>query len=247
MTKKLAIVNYKGGTGKTSTTVNLAYALTLIGQRVLIIDIDAQGSAGYCLGIDPKFTLYEALLNLKPVSECIVNARKNLDIICSNERLFAAELKLVSQSRSETLLSRIMQSVQGYDYIIIDCPPSLNLLNQNALAYADQILVPVAMEYLSLVGIKQLLKNIQIVNKMLGKPVEINRVIPTFFDPRNLKTRHIMNSLHRVFPDKVTCPIRTNVALSEAPGYRQTVFEYDPKSKGALDYLKLAKEVHGHD
>ena len=123
MTKKIAIINYKGGTGKTSTVVNLAHGLALLGQKVLIVDIDPQGSAGYYLGLDPEITLYDALLNLEPITNCIINARPNLDIICSNERLFAAELKLASQPRREAILSTLLASVNGYDYILIDCPP----------------------------------------------------------------------------------------------------------------------------
>jgi chromosome partitioning protein len=247
MTKRIAVVNYKGGTGKTSTVVNLAHGLTLLGKKVLIVDIDPQGSSGYYLGIDPEVTLYEALLRLQPIERCIIPARPNLDIICSNERVFAAELKLATQPGREVVLAQLLKNITAYDYIIIDCPPSMNLLNQNALTFADEIIVPVAMEFLSLVGIRQLLKNIQMVNKMLGRSIAVSKVVPTFFDPRNQKTKQIMESLERVFPGRLTSPIRTNVALSEAPGYRQTIFEFDPKSKGAEDYLKLSREVYGHD
>ena len=243
MTKKIAIINYKGGTGKTSTVVNLAHGLALLGQKVLIVDIDPQGSAGYYLGLDPEITLYDALLNLEPITNCIINARPNLDIICSNERLFAAELKLASQPRREAILSTLLASVNGYDYILIDCPPSMNLLNQNALTFAEEVIVPVSMEYLALVGIRQLLKNIEKVNKILGKELLVRKVVPTFFDPRNQKTRHVIESLERVFPGRLSSPIRVSVSLSEAPGYRKTIFEYDANSKGAADYHKLSKEV----
>ncbi|NBV83281.1 ParA family protein [bacterium] len=243
MTNKIAVINYKGGTGKTSTVVNLAHGLALLGQRVLIVDIDPQGSAGYYLGLDPEFTLYDALLNLKPITSCIINARENLDIICSNERLFAAELKLATQPRRESILATLMTSVTGYDTILIDCPPSMNLLNQNALTFADELVIPVSMEYLSLVGIRQLLKNIEMVNRILGKDLKVRKVVPTFYDPRNQKTKVIVDSLERVFPGRLSSPIRVSVSLSEAPGFRETIFEFDPKSKGASDYLKLSKEV----
>lgn len=243
MTNKIAVINYKGGTGKTSTVVNLAHGLALLGQRVLIVDIDPQGSAGYYLGLEPEFTLYDALLNLKPITSCIINARENLDIICSNERLFAAELKLAAQPRRESILATLMTSVTGYDTILIDCPPSMNLLNQNALTFAEELVIPVSMEYLSLVGIRQLLKNIEMVNRILGKDLKVRKVVPTFYDPRNQKTKVIIDSLERVFPGCLSSPIRSSVSLSEAPGFRETIFEFDPKSKGASDYLKLSKEV----
>ncbi|NDC83153.1 ParA family protein [bacterium] len=243
MTKRLAVINYKGGTGKTSTTVNLAHALALQGKKVLIVDIDPQGSAGYYLGLDTDISLYDALMNIRPITQCIQTARPNLHIICSNERLFVAEVKLASRPKKETILRSLLHSVTGYDYILIDCPPSMNIMNQNALTFADEVLIPVAMEYLSLVGIRQLLKNIQIVNKILRKELTVCKVIPTFYDARNQKTQHIIESLERVFPGRLSSPIRFNVALSEAPGHRQTIFDFDPKSKGALDYMKLAKEV----
>jgi chromosome partitioning protein len=243
MTIKLAITNYKGGTGKTSTVVNIGHALALKGQKVLIVDIDPQGSVGYYLGLDPEITLYDALMNIRPIEECILTARPNLDVICSNERLFAAELKLTAKRDRATVLSKQLATITNYDYILIDCPPSMNLLNQNALTFAEEVLIPVSMEYLALVGIRQLLKNIQIVNKMLNRDLKICKVVPTFFDPRNQKTKHVVDSLERVFPGQLSSPIRTSVSLSEAPGYRQTIFEFDPKSKGAADYMKLTQEV----
>ncbi|NBV42187.1 ParA family protein [bacterium] len=247
MTKKLAVINYKGGTGKTSTAVSLAHGLSIMGKKVLLVDIDPQGSVGYYLGIDePQITLYDALLNIRPLSACVINARPNLDIIVSNERLFAAELKLSGQPRREHILSQRLESATEYDFIILDCPPSMNLLNQNALSFAENVIIPVSMEYLALVGIRQLLKNIQIVNRMLGKELKICKVVPTFFDPRNQKTKHIMESLERVFPGFVSSPIRVSVALSEAPGFRKTIYEFDPKSKAASDYMKLTQEVLAH-
>jgi len=247
MTRRIAIINYKGGTGKTTTTINLAHGLSLHGKRVLIVDIDPQGSAGYCCGVDTDLTLYDALLGVKAVKDTISSVRNHLDIIPSNERLFAAELKLAALPRRETLLARRLEEVDGhYDFVFLDCPPSMNLLNQNALTYAEEVMIPVSMEYMSLVGIRQLLKNIQMVNKLLFRELSISKIIPTFFDPRNQKTQNIMDSLQRVFPGLIAHPIRASVALSEAPGSRQTIFEYAPKSKAAADYLSLASEVLDH-
>tara|TARA_A100001015_G_scaffold309446_1_gene408928 strand:+ start:212 stop:952 length:741 start_codon:yes stop_codon:yes gene_type:complete len=242
--RKISIINYKGGTGKTCTVVNLAHGLALMGKKVLIIDTDPQGSAGHHLGISYKFSLYDLLINNISPTDCIINARENLDIICSNEHVYPAELKLSSNKDRESVLSKKINSLNGYDYILLDCAPSMNLLNQNALLYSQEILLPVSMEYLALLGVKQLLKNIKILNKIFTKKLNISKVIPTFFDIRNKKSKDIIESLRRVFPDYLSTPIRNSVKLSEAPGFKRTIFEYDPNSYGAEDYIKLVKEVH---
>lgn len=241
--RKLAIINYKGGTGKTSTVVHLAHGLALMGKKVLLVDTDPQGSSGYYLGIDSDITLYDVLMGIRPLSACIFPARENLDIICANERLFPAEMHLAKEKGREQILRQKLAVLEGYDFVILDCAPSMNLMNQNALLFAEEVLLPVSMDYLSLVGVKQLLKNIEIVNKILGKEIEISKVIPTFYDKRNRKTAQIMESLIRVFPGKISSPIRTSVDLSESPGYRQTVFEFSPRSGAADDYRMLIREV----
>lgn len=241
--KKFCVINYKGGTGKTCTVVNLAHGLALSGKKVLVIDTDPQGSAGHHLGIFPKHSLYEVLMGQHSVERCIVRARKNLDIISSNQRLFPAEIALARIKGRELVLSKRMEGISNYDYVILDCAPSISLLNQNSLIYCDEILLPVSMEYLSLIGVKQLLKNIKIINKIFGKSVNIRRVIPTFYDKRYKKSKDIIESLNRVFPGYLSSPIRSSIALSEAPGYKRTIFEYDPYSLGAEDYQILVKEV----
>ena len=243
MIRRLAVINYKGGTGKTCTVANLGHGLALRGYKVLVIDSDPQGSLTYLLGVRPTKTLYNLLIDDAPLSECIMNARPNLDIICANEHLFPAETKLARQKRREVVLSKKLAQVTGYDFIIMDCAPSMNIMNQNALLFASDIILPVSMEYLSLVGVKQLLKNIQIVNKIFKRSVRITRVVPTFYDKRNKKSKDVLESLSRVFPNYLSSPIRTSVGLSEAPGVRQTIFEYDPLSKGAEDYNQLVEEV----
>ena len=142
-----------------------------------------------------------------------------------SERLFPAEMKLATEKGRESVLARRLAGVSGYDFVILDCAPSMNLMNQNALVFATELLVPVSMEYLSLVGIKQLLKNIEIINRILKKEIRICRVVPTFFDKRQSRSLPILESLERVFPNQVSSPIAVHAALSEAPGYRQTVFE----------------------
>lgn len=242
-------MNYKGGTGKTSTVVNLAHGLALQGQKVLVIDTDPQGSSGYHLGINTDGavpTLYDLLIQGKSPRECIVNAREGIDIICSNERLFPAEMALSKEKDREFRLQHCLENLTGYDYVLVDCPPSMNLLNQNSLLYANDIYLPVSMEYLSLVGVKQLLSNIGLINSIFKANIQVSKVIPTFYDKRNTKSKEIVDSLNRVFPGLISSPIGVSVAISEAAGVKQTVFEYDASSKGAQDYLQLTKEVLSH-
>ncbi|MBT5855672.1 ParA family protein [bacterium] len=242
--RKICIINYKGGTGKTCTVVNLAHALAMKGKKVLIIDTDPQGSSGYHLGIDSSHTLYDLLVGNVGYKDCIVRARDNLDIITANERLFPAEMALSKMKNREMILHQRLSGLNKYyDFILVDCAPSINLLNQNSLTFSEEVYLPVSMEYLSLVGIKQLLNNIKIINKIFKRNLTIQKIIPTFYDRRNTKSEKVMTSLRRVFEPIISSPVRANVALSESAGVRQTIFEYAPQSKGAEDYNKLAEEV----
>jgi len=243
-TRKICIINYKGGTGKTCTVVNLAHGLARQNKRVLIIDTDPQGSSGYHLGVHSQYSLYDLLVGNLSCRECIVRARDNLDIIPSNERLFPAEMALTKMPNREMILQQKLAALDGhYDYIVVDCAPSINLLNQNSLTYSNEIFLPVSMEYLSLVGIKQLLNNIKIINKIFRRNIKVNKLIPTFYDKRNRKSENILSSLRRVFEKVMAPPIRSSVAISEAAGLRRTIFEYNPSSNGAVDYENLTNEV----
>ena len=240
--RKIAVINYKGGTGKT-TTANIAHALSMKGHKVLLIDTDPQGSSGHYLGIKSDKTLFDFVIKNAPFKECVVEARHNLHILSSNEHVFPAELKMGRMNERELVLSKKLQKLSGYDFVLIDCAPSMNLFNQNALLYANEVILPVSMEYLSLIGVKQLLKNIKIINKLFNKKVEITTVIPTFYDKRNKKSKDIIGSLNRVFPHMVSSPIRVSTSLSEAPGNKMTIFEYDPHCEAAEDYYKVTREL----
>jgi len=242
--RKICIINYKGGTGKTSTVVNLGHGLALKGKRVLIVDTDPQGSSGYHLGVKSDFSLYDLLVGTKPLQDCITQARPSLDIITSNERLFPAEMALVTMRNRERILSQKLRNVERfYDYVLMDCAPSINLLNQNSLTFSNEIFIPVSMEFLSLVGIKQLLNNIEIINRIVGHNIAVTKLIPTFFNKRHTKSKNVLKSLQRVFSQVMATPIRYNVAISEAAGFKKTIFEHNPKSNGAIDYQKLTEEV----
>jgi chromosome partitioning protein len=166
-----------------------------------------------------------------------------LDIICSNERVFPAELALGRMNNRELVLKGKLEGITGYDFVIIDCAPSINLINQNALLYSNEVVLPVSMEYMSLVGIRQLLNNIKLIHKIFDHEISRIRVVPTFYEVKKKKSAEILTSLNRVFPNQLLSPIRSSAALSEAPGFSQTAFEYAPKSTGAVDYTKLVNEV----
>ncbi len=239
---RICIMNYKGGTGKTTVAVNFAHGLALAGKSVLLVDTDPQGSVGYYLGLEPKRTLYDLLMEGASVADCIVNARPGLDVICANERLFPAEMRLAQTKNREMALSRALSGVTDYDFIIVDTPPSMNLMNQNSLLFCRDIYLPVSMEYLALVGVKQLLMNVKMINRMFGNRVRIGKVIPTFFDRRLSKSFDILESLNRAFPTLVTTPVRACVSISESAGRQQTVFEGDGVGVAIEDFRKLVEE-----
>ena len=221
----------------------MAHGLSLRGYKVLIIDVDPQSASSYHLGVKPKIGLFELLMGDYTYQECITPARKNLHIIGASERLFTAEIKMAKLKHKEHLLSKRLANLQGYDFVFVDCGPSINILNQNALLFSNKIILPVSMEYFSLIGVRQLLNNIKILNRIFKRRLQVFRVVPTFFDVRTVKSREILKSLSRVFLERVTGPIRHSVDLSEAPGRHLSIFEYAPDSKASEDYLNLILEV----
>jgi len=242
--RRIAVFNHKGGTGKTTTAVNLAAGLAEIGQRVLLIDADGQGNVGVSLGIRGERTLYHVLVAGADVDDVAVPVRKNLDVLTSNETLAAAELLLATKpNRDRVLRERLGDRARGYDSIVIDCAPALSLMNQNVLAYADSVIVPVSCDYLSLIGMRQVLRTLRSVRELLGHEVDLLGVLPTFYDVRNRISRESMQSLADHFGDRVLPPIRINTRLREAPYHKKTIFEHAPDSHGAEDYLALVEAV----
>ena len=244
---RIAVLNQKGGTGKTTTAVNLAAGLSNEGARVLLIDVDAQGHVGISLGVRGEKSLYHVLVESAAPSSCIVPLSSNLDILTSNDTLAVAEIFLarMNEGRDRILRSR-MGSVTDYDYVILDCGPSLSLLNMNALTYADELLVPVSCDWLSLIGVRQLLKTVRHVNELLLHPIQVMGVLPTFYDQRNRISDESVKKLRSHFGDRVLPPIRVNTRLAQAPSHKQTIFEYAPYSRGASDYRRLVRWVMQH-
>lgn len=242
--KRIAVFNHKGGTGKTTTAINLAAGIAEAGRRVLLIDADGQGNVGASLGIAGQRSLYHVLVNGARASDVAVPVREGLDVLTSNESLAAAELFLAERpNRDRIMRERLGDACRAYDTVVVDCAPALSLMNQNAMVYADSVVVPVACDYLSLVGVKQVLRTIRNVRDLLQHDVQLLGVLPTFFDVRNRISREAILTLRKHFEGRCYDPIRINTKLREAPSAKQTIFEYAPKSHGAEDYTRLVRRV----
>lgn len=247
-----AIVNQKGGVGKSTTAVNLGACLAELGKRVLIVDIDPQGNATSGVGID-KSKLERCMYDVLIHEESIINVLKtteidNLSIIPATIELAGAEIELVSALSREVKLKHALSGiVEDYDYILIDCPPSLGLLTLNALTAADYVLVPIQCEYYALEGLAQLMKTIQLVQKHLNPNLEIKGVVLTMFDARTNLSHQVIEEVRNYFQDRVfQTVIPRNVRLSEAPSFGKPITRYDSGSRGAKAYRDLAREVESN-
>lgn len=245
--QRIAVFNHKGGTGKTTTCVTIAAGLAARGLRVLLVDTDSQGNVACSLGLKPERTLYHVLVMGLPPREAAINVRPNLDVIASNETLAAAELYLAGRQNRDRVLRERLELAEGYDVIVLDCSPSLSLLNQNALVFADGVLVPVACDYLSLVGMRQVVKTVKNVNALLHHPVQIWGVLPTFYDARARICHDALETLEKHFGDRCLPPIRQATRVKEAPASQKTLFEHAPDSQVAADYERtIERIVNGH-
>jgi chromosome partitioning protein len=242
--RRLAIFNHKGGTGKTTTSVSIAAGLALRGLRVLLVDTDSQGNVGVSLGVKAERSLYHVLVMGLKAKDAAVNVRPNFDVIVSNETLAAAELYLAGrQNRDRVLRDRLLGVADDYDVLLLDCSPSLSLLNQNALVLVDGILVPVACDFLSLVGVRQVVKTVKNVNSLLHHPVQIYGVLPTFYDARARICRDAVDTMREHFGDRTLSPIRQTTKIKEAPAQGKTIFEYAPDSHAAADYMRVVDRL----
>ncbi|MFP7170611.1 ParA family protein [Terribacillus sp. 7520-G] len=252
MGKVIAIANQKGGVGKTTSSVNLSACLAFLGNKVLLVDIDPQGNATSGVGVnkaDVENCVYNVLVEDMEAEKVLVStAVDNLDVIPATIQLAGAEIELVPTISREVRLKKAIDSVKDdYDYVIIDCPPSLGLLTLNSLTAADSVLIPVQCEYYALEGLSQLLNTIRLVQKHLNKHLMIEGVLLTMLDARTNLGIQVIEEVKKYFQDKVyQSIIPRNVRLGEAPSYGQPIIIYDPKSRGAEVYLDLAKEVMAH-
>lgn len=249
MTKVIAVVNQKGGVGKTTTTVNLCAYIGRKRKRVLMVDLDPQGNASSGFGVEKgglENTVYDVLVNDVPVTEAIIKTTaKNVDILPTNINLAGAEVELVSAISREQILRNALKEVSdNYDYIFIDCPPSLGLLTINGLTAANGIIVPIQGEYYALEGLTQLIDTINIVKKKLNPELSIIGVVLTMFDKRTQLTRQVKDEVIKYFGDRVfKTNIPRNVRLAEAPSHGMAISDYDFNSKGGKAYEALASEV----
>lgn len=246
MTRVIALVNQKGGVGKTTSTINIGAGLAKKGKRVLLVDLDPQGNLTYSLGIkadEVSPTIYQVMKDEATAKDAIIKGE--FDVIPANIQLSGAELELSSVAGRELILKEALEPLlPDYDYILIDAPPALNMLTINALTACQEVFIPLQAEYLSLNGMLQLTNTVALVSKRLNNELKITGVIATLYDARKNLNREVIEAIQERFKDSLfKTYIRDNIALAEAPSYGKDIFSYQPNSNGASDYLKLVDEI----
>ncbi len=244
LTRKIAILNKKGGTGKTTTALNLAASLSIKGYKTLLVDTDSQGNIGASLDLKWPRTLGDYLRDGIQFDSCIVSKTPQWDIMLSDENIAHVELSLATQKEREFILKKKFQKIEDhYDFIIFDCAPSHGLVNKNTLLYVEELIITVSCDYLSVVGLNQVLKYVKHIKDIHKHTIRILGILPTFYDIRNNISNKVMDLLKSNFNGKVLDPIRINTTLREAPLYKKTIFEHDELSRGAEDYHTLTARV----
>lgn len=242
----IAVTNQKGGVGKTTCALNIGAGLARMGKRVLLVDMDPQAHLTSSLGISAgelESTLYEVLKGEAALAEAVIE-RNGLDVIPSNLDLSGAEVEFASEAGREFLMREALNGTSGYDYVFLDCPPSLGLLSLNALSAAGEVYITLQAEFLALQGLSKLLETIEKVKKRLNRSLEITGVITTRYDARKALNQEVASKISEHFGSKAfKTPIRDNVSLAEAPSFGKNIFEYKPSCHGAEDYMALCREI----
>lgn len=241
--RKIAIMNQKGGTGKTTTAVNLALGIAEREIRTLLVDMDPQGSVGVSLGVRGEKGVADFLAGKATLRECIIPVRKEMDVLTADERLNMLEMELVMSDRGALRMRERFSEVFDYKYIIVDCPPSMSYLSRSVLNLCNEIIIPVSCDYLSFIGTQNIIKSVNYINEYLKRDIVVTGILPTFFDIRNRISHLILQDLQKNFQEKCLSPIRINTRLREAPIHRMSVFEYAPESHGAEDYSLLVEKI----
>ena len=241
--RKICIINQKGGVGKTTTVVNIAVGLANAGKRVLAIDLDPQGNLGFCLGATADPDIYDLLVEGTVYQQCLCRISDNLDIIPSSQRLTKAQILLAGEQAREMILRKKLSTVQGYDYVFIDCPPSLGLLNQNALLFADEAFVPVSTDPLGYNALEVQLQAIVRINEAFSHHLRLTKIIPTMHDTRSKINKEMLAKMQNDYYEFVTAPIHLNTKLREAPGGGMPIYTYAKSSRGARDYASLVQSI----
>jgi chromosome partitioning protein len=249
MSVVIAIANQKGGVGKTTTTINLGFAIAELGRRVLLVDLDPQSALSGAVGLETynlSQTIYNVLVNSRiPVQDVIHSVRSNVDVLPSNIDLAAAEVELISAIGREYILKEVLVPILNeYDYVFLDTPPSLGLLTINALAVADQVIIPLQAEYLALRGMRSLLETVEKVRSKINPRLQIRGILGTMYNQRTIHAQEVMDEIRSLFGDKVFgVVIKSSIRFAEAPVAHQSILEYEPKHDGAVAYRQLAEEI----
>lgn len=241
--RTICVINRKGGVGKTTTAINVAAKLAMEGRKVLLVDLDPQGSIGESLHLSREKTMFDVLQGNALIDECIGKLGKNLYIIQSDETLTKIETYLATRNESNKLLKEKFSQVSDYDYVLFDCAPSLNKLNQNAMLMCDEALIPASTQHLSITALSSMIEAIAEINHHYDHHLEARYIVPTLHDKRVKTNKDMHHIMRQHYGDKVTPPIRTNSKLTEAPLKGRSIFTYDKSSRGAKDYEALVSKI----